>query len=406
MIKEKMLPVRDFVLKSGKYVFPVIIVLAVAAIVFFALRVNNGELSEELAEVTGENIVSATEETEAISVVEEVPLVENTNDELYTLIATYYDAYANGNVETIQRITNYLDEIDEIRIPEMSQYIESYPEITVYTKQGPVEKSWLVYVHFQMTMYGFTDRLSGMETFYVCTDEEGKLYMNEGEVSEEELEYISIINTQDDVAELNNRVTVECNNTFMKNTNLFYYVQEVANDVQKTTGKILAQRNASEIPESGETTEGAMGETTGTEMAPVTTEEPVQTGPVYATATTTVNVRQSDSEIAEKVGKVSGGTKVEVLEQRVNGWSRVIANGKEGYIKSAYLRMAESVAGEAIGTVTATTTVNVRLAASQSAEKLGVLAGGDSAPLLERVDDWCKINYNGSVGYVKAEYVQ
>ena len=56
--------------------------------------------------------------------------------------------------------------------------------------------------------------------------------------------------------------------------------------------------------------------------------------------------------------------------------------------------------------MTATTTVNVRMAPSQDAEKLGVLAGGDSAGLLERVDDWCKINYNGSVGYVKAEYVQ
>ena len=132
----------------------------------------------------------------------------------------------------------------------------------------------------------------------------------------------------------------------------------------------------------------------------------MQTGPVYATATTTVNVRSSDSEIADKVTKVSGGTKVEVVEQKVNGWSKVIADGKEGYIKSEYLRMAEAVTGEAIGTVTAATTVNVRMSPSQDAEKLGVLAGGDTADLLERVDDWCKINYKGTVGYVKAEFVQ
>jgi len=131
-----------------------------------------------------------------------------------------------------------------------------------------------------------------------------------------------------------------------------------------------------------------------------------QTGPVYATATTTVNVRKSDSEIAEKITKVTNGTKVEVLEQKVNGWSKVRVDGKEGYIKSEYLRMAEVVTGEAIGTVTAKETVNVRMAASTDSEKLGVLAGGDTADLLEKIDDWCKINYNGSVGYVKAEFVQ
>ena len=386
--------------------FPVIIVLAVAFTVFFALRAKNGELPEELAEVTGENIVSSVvEETEEMPVAQEVPLVENTNGEIYTLVATYYNAYANGDVDTIRSITNYLDEIDEIRIPEMSRYVDSYPDISIYTKQGPQEKSWLVYVHFQMTMYGYEDRLSGLETFYVCTDADGKLYMNEGEVSEEELEYISIVNMQDDVAELNNRVTVECNDTFMKNTNLYYYIQEVAKDVQKITGEILAQRNGTPGTE-GQVAASEDGEHGADENSGSSTDAPVQTGPVYATATTTVNVRKSDSEISEKVGKVSGGTKVEVLEQKVNGWSKVIAAGKEGYIKSEYLRMAESVTGTAIGTVTATTTVNVRMAANQDSEKIGVLAGGDSAPLLENVGDWCKINYKGSVGYVKAEYVK
>ena len=184
---------------------------------------------------------------------------------------------------------------------------------------------------------------------------------------------------------------------------MYFYIQEVVNDVQKTTGEIIAEQNASEK----ETTavEGEEGEAAEGEQTAVP-EEPEQTGPVYATATTTVNVRSSDNEIADKVTKVSSGTKVEVLEQKVNGWSKVVADGKEGYIKTEYLQMAEAVTGEAIGTVTAVTTVNVRTSPSQDAEKLGVLAGGDSADLLERVDDWCKINYNGTVGYVKSEFVQ
>lgn len=399
MIKEKMLSLKKFLFRSSKFVFPVIIVLVVAVGVFFALRIRNGEVPEELMEVTGENVLSTEASVEILP--EEVALEENSNSDLFTLIATYYNAYANGDVETIRSITNYLDETDTIKIPEMSQYIESYPEITIYTKPGPADKSYLVYVYFQMTVLGFEERISGMESFYVCTDESGNLYMNTGEVSEEEVEYIRKVSLQDDVAELSNRVTEECNTTFKNNTDLYFYIQEVVNDVQKTTGEIIAAQNASE------STGTASGEGTGEgEDTPQTTGDPVQSGPVYATASTTVNVRSSDSELSDKVTKVSAGTKVEVLEQKVNGWSKVTVNGKTGYIKSEYLQMAEVVTGESIGTVTATTTVNVRMAPSQDAEKLGVLAGGDSAGLLERVDDWCKINYNGSVGYVKAEYVQ
>ena len=398
MVKEKMLSLKNSLIKHSKFLFPVVIVLVVAVVVFFVLRITNGDVADELIQVTGENVLS--EEATIEIPQEKIPMEENTDGDLFTLIVTYYNAYATGDVDTIQGITSFMDETDKIKIPQMSQYVESYPEINIYTKPGPKDGSYLAYVYFKMTVVGFEEEISGMESFYVCTDENGKLYMNTGEVSEDEVEYIRAAMLQDDVAELSNRVTEECNTTFKNNADLYFYIQEVVNDVQKTTGEIIAQQNAS----VSEGTEGAEnGEGNGEEPSAETTEP---TGPVYATATATVNVRSSDSEIADKITQVSKGTKVEVVEQKVNGWSKVVANGKTGYIKSEYLQMAEKASSNTIGTVTATTTVNVRLSPSQDAEKLGVLAGGDSAGLLERVGDWCKINYNGVVGYVKAEFVQ
>lgn len=399
-MKEKVLSLKKSLFKSSKFLFPVIIILVVAVAVFFALRITNGDVPEELLQVTAENVVS--EEAVAEIPKEEIPMEENTNGELFTLVATYYNAYATGDVDAIKGITNFLDETDAIKIPLMSEYVESYPEITIYTKPGPSEKSYLAYVYFKMTVVGFEEGISGMESFYVCTDENGKLYMNTGEVSAEEVEYIRAAMLQDDVTELSNRVTEECNTTFKNNADLYFYIQEVVNDVQKTTGEIIAQQNAT-APEGGEGDEGTQA---GGGNEQTTTESTEPTGPVYATATTTVNVRSSDSEIADKVTQVSKGTKVEVVEQKVNGWSKVVVNGKTGYIKSEYLQMAEKASGNTIGTVKAKTTVNVRLSPSQNAEKLGVLAGGDTAGLLENVGDWCKINYNGVVGYVKAEYVE
>lgn len=136
-------------------------------------------------------------------------------------------------------------------------------------------------------------------------------------------------------------------------------------------------------------------------------ETPVNTGPQYATATTTVNVRDSDSELAEKLGKVRGGEKVQVQQVQQNGWTKIIYEGGDGFIKSEYLQIVENADGLAsIGTVTATENVNVRAAASETAERLGLLTGGTTLELLANEDGWCKVKYNGQVGYVKSEYVQ
>ena len=173
-------------------------------------------------------------------------------------------------------------------------------------------------------------------------------------------------------------------------------------DVKKTTGETLAAQNAEGegTPQDGggESTEGGDGPQT---------PEPVVSQPTSGTATTTVNVRASDSEKAEKIGKVSGGTEVQIVEQQVNGWTHILYEGKDGYIKSQYLRVAETAdTSQVIGQVTATTNINVRLAPSQDSAKLGILTGGDTVDLLEKVDGWCKIIYSGQIGYVKEEYVQ
>ena len=419
MLKDKMKPVLNFVVKNSKFVLPVVLILAVAVTVSVALKANDERANEDTDAINlaSSEVAVPTEapvEITPVPVTEDVLLIENTNSELHTLICTYYSAYAYGDVETIKGICNYLSETDEIRIQAMSEYVESYPSVQIYTKPGPVENSYLAYVCYQMTVTNFTDNMPGMETFYVCTDENGKLYLNEGEVSEEELEYIRKVNLQDDVVELNNRVNVECSDVFKNNADLYYYIQEIVKEVQKSTGEVLASQVTENADESGtgETTNDA-GTTDGTDSgveATTPTEQPAQVDsaePVYAKATTTVNVRVSDSEQADKVGKVAGGTKVEVLAQQVNGWTKIRTSEFEGFIKSEYLQLMNSASSaDAIGSVTAISNVNVRMSASETADRLGVLAGGETVELLGRENGWCKINYNGQEGYVKEDYVQ
>lgn len=405
MIKKIWNTVYDFVWKNSKWMLPVLLIAVVAIVVAVALGAKDAK-QQDAMQKEAENsaqIPEATPEAQPTEVL--VPLVENSNAELHTLLCTYYNAYAEGDVETIRSISSHLEDTEAIKIPETSVYVESYPELIIYTKEGPSENSYLAYVYFKMKVTGFEETVSGMETYYVCTKEDGTLYINNGGATQEEMDYIQKVSLQEDVVELYNRVTVECSDTFANNLDLYYYVKEVVNVVNKNTGEQLAQIIAGK-EESGDA---------GTEQNPdnnseVTTQDPVQAGtdePVYAKTTTTVNVRSSDSEQADKVDKVSGGTKVEVIEQRLNGWTKVKVNGAEGFIKSEFLSLIEVVnAADAIGRVTAKENVNVRMAPSTDADRLGTLSGGTTVDLLEQLDGWCKINYNGQVGYVNADYVQ
>lgn len=405
MIKNRWKAILDFAVRNSKFVFPVILIAAVAATVTLALRAGDEPETDPVLPISDsieETLQTPQPETDPVNTTME----RNTDGDLYSLIATYYNALALGDVDTIKSISSYLEDTEEIRIPEMAKYVESYPLIEIYTKPGPRDNSYLAYVYFHMTMVGFEEEVPAMDTFYVCTGEDGTLYLNTDEVvPDEELEYIREMNLQDDVVELINQTNVECNDIFLNNADLFYFVQEVAAEVKKTTGETLAALNNAGTDETSAPEEGGSpseGEGEGGQ-----TPEPVIPQPTSGTATTTVNVRASDSEQAEKIGKVASGTEVTIVEQQLNGWTHILYEGKDGYIKSEYLRAAEVVdSSQVIGQVTATTNINVRVAPSQDAAKLGVLTGGDTLDLLERADGWCKVIYNDKVAYVKEEYVQ
>ena len=65
-----------------------------------------------------------------------------------------------------------------------------------------------------------------------------------------------------------------------------------------------------------------------------TTEQVVTEVNKKAKTTDVVNIRSSDSETADKVGKAQKGDEFVVLEQKINGWSKIKYNDKECYIKT------------------------------------------------------------------------
>lgn len=405
MLKDKIKVIGNFILKHSKIAFPLVVIAAVAVTVSVALNLKNqDELAQKRLEMEPVEEVQVDETPEPEGT-ENVYMELDTGSPIRTLICTLYNALALGEEDTMQRVLRGIDKVDILYNMEMSKYIESYPVVEVYTKPGYDKDSTIAFVYYKLVFKDHEEQFPGFKGYYICTDEQGELYINEGEVSEDVATYIDQMASQDDVVEFYNRVDVEYKELLMAHPELLEYYSEMNEQVKVAVGLALADANATEEQGNEVTTGEAQDETN--DEGQTTTEQPVENVVQYATATTTVNVRSSDSEQADKVNKVPGGSRVQVLEQKVNGWSKIKFEGKEGYIKSEYLELAESAVGlQSIGTVTATTNVNVRPAPNQSADRIGVLADGDTVDLYAVENGWCKIKYNGNIGYVKADYVE
>ena len=404
MWKEKLHFLGNYIIKHSKVVLPAVVVVAVAVTVSVSLSMNNRHREEQQ---NAESAAAVSSEIATEPTTEDVPLVANEEGAVYTLVATYYNAMATGDETTLRSVCDEISDKDMYRYLELAQYIDYYPTLEIYTKTGPEEGSVIAYVYYKIAFVGHEEEVPGYQALYICTNDQGEMYIKRGENSEEVNDYIKTLSTQDDVVEFNNKITVEYNELMVDHPEVLQYISELDSQVSIAVGEKLANQVAGD-QNTDTSAEGGDQAADGQDTSAEGTEQPAEEqGPQYVTTTTTVNVRSSDSEQADKLGKVAGGTKLQELEQRANGWTKVDYEGKEGYIKTEFLQLAESAAGaETIGTVTATTNINVRASASETADRLGVLSGGDSAELVGTEGDWSKIKYNGQVGYVKSEYVQ
>ena len=445
MRKDNLTTIRDYIIKNSRFLFPVILIAVVALTVSFALNAGNkkdaGETQESVEESSVEPDVQRLQEeaTPEPPAPEEAALIVNEDEGIRALITQYYNAMASGDSAAMAAVYDEISDNDLLRYEETAKYLSSIPAMDIYTKPGLEQGNTVVYVYYRLCFLNHEEQeIPGWQTFYVCDNGQGGLYIkNELNFTEEEKEYIVAVSAQDDVVEFNNRVSVEYNDLATEHPELLTYMGELGKQINATIGVRLAEQNAAagnpeggeqpaegepaegEQPTEGEPAEGAQpaeGEPAGGEPqegdAPeggdsqAQPEAPAELGPRYATATTTVNVRSSDSEQADKLGKVAGGDKVQVQEVRVNGWSKIVFEGGDGYIKSEYLHMEESVEGQqVIGTVTANENVRIRAAAAEDAAQLGLMVGGDSLELLANENRWCNVIYECNVGYVKADYV-
>lgn len=423
---------------------PVVLVLCVAGTVAVAVNANKRKIAEEES-------VEATEDVNVevagnLPEVPDVPLEQDAVPEINELFNTYYTAMVEGDTDTMSRLVDHLDATEILKAQETSKYIESYPTLEIYTKTGPKEGTYVAYVYVEVKFNDYEKPVPGMSVYYVCTNENGEYYINEdGEESEAELNYIRDLNLQDDVVDLNNRTAVAYNDMVAGDETLRTFLVDLNAEIDKNVGEALARAEGSSS--SDEAGEAAGTETIGELVGGAqieTPEEPV-TVVTKVKATDVVNIRTSDSETADKLGKAAVGDEFTLLEEKGNGWSKISYEGGEAYIKSEFLEPSEtmqanaggdtgddaqqesdepeeaeepeepaeetqtdnSVSAQVTGTVTVKENVRIRASASEDSEKLGTAFIGEKLNvLMKQADGWTRIEYNGRSAYVKSDYVE
>lgn len=131
---------------------------------------------------------------------------------------------------------------------------------------------------------------------------------------------------------------------------------------------------------------------------------------VMAKVNQSVNMRKEADQDAEKVGVLYKDCGGEIVAQK-DGWTKVQSGEVTGWIKDDYLYFgdeAKKIAKD-VGMLTAyseTETLRVRKDTSLEAGVLGLLANGEAIEAIEEQGDWVCVNYEGTTGYVSAQYVK
>lgn len=416
-MKQKLEQLKSQLMEHNRVVMTVVLVVCVIITICIAMGANKKSTTEDTVEVAVE-----TAETGEVAV-PQLALEQDAYPVLNQLFEQYFTARADGDMDTIISLNPAIGTSDTARLffEKVSSYIDSYNQIEVYTKPGPVDNSYVAYVKYYLKLNDREELVPGMESYYVPMKEDGSYeIMDRGEFDASLEDYINQITHQDDVIELNNKVAAEYNELLASDEELRQALLEMDSVVSGQVGTELADLN-----NDTEETAGSDDTATGDGTEGDTVETPAETVVQRVKATTTVNIRSSDSENADKIGKAQSGEEFNVIESKANGWIGISFEGGEGFIKGEYLEVVSETTVTADnstttstdtttdqnvttnGYVTAKTTVNIRTAESETAEKAGVVYQGEKLELItKQADGWCKIKYNGKVAYVKSEFVE
>lgn len=349
--KEHLEKAKDFFIRNIRYFAAVLLFIALLLVLYNCT-------GPETKKSGGED--STESETGGISIADfelDKEFEQDANEELNTLITAYFAANAAGDLNALEAVAYPVSDNEKSYIGVFSQYIESYQNVSCYTKRGLTDGSYLVSAYFEMKFYGVDTLAPGLDFFYVETDKDGKLFINnlyspynlgrvENELDPNIYSVILKFEQQEDVVALRQEVATKYDEAVASDANLAAMITTtIPNAMRDWVDSVNALEQTTEQGTEQETEQ--------------TTEQPTDDG----------QTDTPDSQQPEENG---------TDDQQPDTVSvQIISNS-----------------------------VNVRDGSSTDSNVLGKVGQGETFTKLGVDGEWTQIDYNGTTAYVKTEFVQ
>ncbi len=324
--------------------------------VWAVLRLLPGKEGEPEAALPVQTVENGGEENPQQSRPQEQPdmepLLENAYPQVNELVNRYFAALTAGDVETLTALRDNTENKELLRMQENGSRIDSYNNISCYTKSGVEPDSYVVFAYYEVKFDGAETALPGITPLYVYKNEEGEYLLHDLEQKDEQADRAGAVAAQEDVVQLYARVSEEYQRRLQEDEGLAAYMEEYTHSMAAAVGEALEQQSMEPSSEAAsEETKDVQNDSGGQDISAGESgaDEDSSAGASYGTAsqvpnsgmytvTETINVRRSASETSEKLGTCFPGEQVEILMKQADGWTRVSYKGQTGYVKSDVLK--------------------------------------------------------------------
>ena len=405
-MKNKLALIKDFIFDKTKYRYYLAAVVLIG-IVLTLFRCTDNTAVEE-------NPLSG-----AYSSYKQDKKDENSN--LTKLLKNYYKAYADGDVAAVKKVANPVSEREASYIKFFGQYVDSYDAVKVYFKRGLDDKSYLVSVSMKIKFNGIQTSAAGLDFFYISTDKNGKLYINnlysnfntnnnENEMNEKVVQLIAAFEQQDDVQALQADIQQKFNAAMIKDEDLNTFLSSTLPDATKKWNSDYEAEVAKKAQE-----EAAAKKKKADDAAAAKQKATDEKNKVTKYTTQAVTVYQGADSTGAQLGSLQIGSEVTKYADEGN-FSRISYNNGNGYVETKYLSDTKPAATDSVEVAGVTpgaavmlhNTVRIRQDMNESASVVDVAYAGMQVTVGQNfASGWTSVTTaNGKSGYVRSDLLQ
>ena len=310
---------REWLSDNLRYILLGIAVCLVVVIVVCVVRLVGGSSrnSKKTDAQAVEQVTEASQNTAASSTAPEASSSLKKDDaSILELVKKYYTAGAAKDTATLATIVSpWTDDMQSSILS--NTMIESYDNISTYSKAGPSDGTYVVYAYYDGKIKDISTEAPSLALLYVVTDDSGSLVVGDRNASTEVADFISKATAASDVQALKNDVNQKLLEAENSDPDLKAFLDSQSSGALGETESVTEADNSSSNSASGGT----------------------------ATTTAGVNIRAKASADAQIVAVTYAGAEVKVIE-RGDQWTHINFDYQgttyDGYVSTQYLQFGDS----------------------------------------------------------------